>query len=81
VASGNGGTVVTLPAVVTVERDELGEVYVARCLAVEVASHGDSPQQALAMLREALELYFEDSPVPEVDTKPELVSVEVRVPA
>jgi predicted RNase H-like HicB family nuclease len=36
-------------------------------LAVEVASHGDSQEEPLANLREALELYFEDSPVPEVD--------------
>jgi predicted RNase H-like HicB family nuclease len=80
-ATGNGGQTVRLPAVVTVERDDLGEVYVARCLAVEVASHGDTQEQALANLREALELYFEDSPVPEVDVNPELASVDVRVPA
>ncbi|HZA81916.1 MAG TPA: type II toxin-antitoxin system HicB family antitoxin [Actinomycetes bacterium] len=76
-----GGDVVTLPAVVTLERDGHGDVYVARCLAVEVASHGDTPEQALAMLREALELYFEDCPVPEVDAHPELATVEVRIPA
>jgi hypothetical protein len=29
VATGNGGQVVTLPAVVTLERDDPGEVYVA----------------------------------------------------
>jgi predicted RNase H-like HicB family nuclease len=80
-ATGNGGRVVRLPVVVTLERDDLGEVYVARCLAVEVASHGDTHEQALANLREALELYFEDSPVPEVDANPELASVDVRVPA
>jgi hypothetical protein len=33
------------------------------------------------MLREALELYFEDCPVPEVDAHPELATVEVRIPA
>ena len=52
-----------------------------RCLAVEVASHGDTQEEALANLREALELYFEDSPVPEVDVNPELASVDVRIPA
>jgi predicted RNase H-like HicB family nuclease len=57
-----GGQTVRLPAVVTLERDDLGDVYVARCLAVEVASHGDTQQEALANFREALELYFEDSP-------------------
>ena len=80
-ATGNGGQTVRLPAVVTVERYDLGEVYVARCLAVEVTSHGDTQEQALANLREALELYFEDSPVPEVDVNPELASVDVRIPA
>ena len=80
-ATGNGGQTVRLPVVVTVERDDLGEVYVARCLAVEVASHCDTQEQALANLRDALELYFEDSPVPEVDVNPELASVDVRIPA
>jgi predicted RNase H-like HicB family nuclease len=80
-ATGNGGQTVRLPAVVTLERDDLGEVYVARCLAVEVASHGDTHEQALANLREALELYFENSPVPEVDVNPELATVDVRIPA
>lgn len=79
--NGGRGHVVTLPAVVTLEHDELGDVYVARCLAVEVTSHGDTPEQALAMLREALELYFEDTPVPETGAEPELTSVDVRVPA
>ena len=51
-ATGNGGQTVRLPVVVTVERDDLGEVYVARCLAVEVASHGHTQEQALANLRE-----------------------------
>jgi predicted RNase H-like HicB family nuclease len=80
-ATGRGGQTVRLPAVVTLERDDLGPVYVARCLTVEVASHGDTHDQALANLREALELYFEDSPVPNVDVSPELASVDVRIPA
>ena len=79
--TGNGDQIVRLPAVVTVEHDDLGEIYVARCLAVEVASHGDTHEEALANLREALELYFEDSPVPEMDANPELALVDVRIPA
>jgi predicted RNase H-like HicB family nuclease len=43
-----------------------GEWYVSRCLQVEVASQGRTIEEALANLREALELYFEDEPVPEV---------------
>ena len=35
--------------------------YVARCLEVEVASQGKSVEEALANLKEALELYFEDA--------------------
>ncbi len=34
--------------------------FVARCLDVEVVSEGDTKEEAVANLREALELYFED---------------------
>ena len=34
--------------------------FVARCLDVEVTSEGDTGQEAVANLQEALELYFED---------------------
>jgi predicted RNase H-like HicB family nuclease len=34
--------------------------FVARCLDVEVTSEGDTKEGAVANLREALELYFED---------------------
>ena len=34
--------------------------FVARCLDVNVASEGDTEPEAIANLREALELYFED---------------------
>jgi predicted RNase H-like HicB family nuclease len=34
--------------------------FVAQCLDVNVASDGDTEQEALANVREALELYFED---------------------
>ncbi|WP_031515824.1 type II toxin-antitoxin system HicB family antitoxin [Streptomyces sp. NRRL F-5123] len=55
-----------------------GEWYVARCLQVEVTSQGDSVEDALDNLREALELYFEDAPAPEV-TDVITAPVEVRV--
>ena len=51
--------------------------YVARCLEVEVASQGETVEEALANLREALELYFEDAPVPEPGEPPIIASVEV----
>ena len=43
-----------------------GKYYVAQCLSVDVASFGDSEPDAIAKLREALELYFEDAPEPAV---------------
>jgi predicted RNase H-like HicB family nuclease len=39
--------------------------YVARCLEVEVTSQGETVETALANLKEALELYFEDEALPE----------------
>ncbi len=41
-----------------------GRWYVAQCLDVEVASQGETIESALVNLHEALELYFEDEPVP-----------------
>ncbi|MFE6101059.1 type II toxin-antitoxin system HicB family antitoxin [Streptomyces laurentii] len=43
-----------------------GEWYVARCLQAEVTSQGETIEESLVNLREALELYFEDAPAPEV---------------
>jgi predicted RNase H-like HicB family nuclease len=39
---------------------------VAQALNVEVSSFGDTPDEARSAIREALELYFEDSPDIEV---------------
>jgi predicted RNase H-like HicB family nuclease len=47
--------------------------YVARCLEVEVTSQGKTVEEALANLREALELYFEDRPLP-VGTEPPIIA-------
>ena len=41
-------------------------LYVARCLEVEVTSQGETIEHAMANLKEALELYFEDEPLPDV---------------
>jgi predicted RNase H-like HicB family nuclease len=38
--------------------------YVARCLDVDVVSQGQTVDEALANLKEALELYFEDETLP-----------------
>jgi len=50
---------------VVVFRDAGG--FVAQCLNVDVASEGDTEQEALDNLREALELYFDDEPMPKVN--------------
>ena len=47
--------------------------YVARALEVEVTSQGHSIDEALANLREALELYFEDEALPE-DIEPPIIA-------
>ncbi|HYT26355.1 MAG TPA: type II toxin-antitoxin system HicB family antitoxin [Actinomycetota bacterium] len=49
-----------LTAVVTPDEDW----FMARCLEVPVTSQGPTREAALANLREALELYLEDEPVP-----------------
>lgn len=54
-----------------------GEWHVARCLEVEVASQGHTVDQALASLREALELYFEDEALPEGLEPPIIATVEL----
>ncbi len=51
--------------------------YVARCLEVEVASQGENVEEALANLKEALELYFEDMPLPEGVEPPVIATVEL----
>lgn len=45
------------PFAATVWRE--GNWYVSQCLEVDVASQGESEEEALANLKEALELYFE----------------------
>ena len=51
--------------------------YVARCLEVEVASQGATVDEALANLKEALELYFEDTPLPDGVAAPIITTVEI----
>ena len=41
-----------------------GEQWVATALNVEVSSFGDTPADARAAIKEALELYFEDEEAP-----------------
>lgn len=52
--------------------------FVAQCLEVDVASQGRTQSQALANLREALELYFEP---PRSSETPQLLVIEVEIGA
>jgi predicted RNase H-like HicB family nuclease len=52
------------------------DLFVAQCLEVDVASQGESEAEALANLREALELYFEP-PAPTLTPHVRTVEAEV----
>lgn len=41
-----------------------GDSYISQCLDVDVSSFGKTKKEALAMLQDALKLYFEDMPFP-----------------
>lgn len=53
---------VDLPSVTWKE----GDYYISQCLAVDVSSFGKSKKEALDNLQDALELYFEDMPLPKL---------------
>jgi predicted RNase H-like HicB family nuclease len=55
-----------------------GEYYVAQCREVDVASQGESEEEALANLCEALELYFEP---PVANIAPSIYTIEIEVKA
>jgi predicted RNase H-like HicB family nuclease len=57
------GTIGSMEFTAAITHDD--DWYVARCLEVEVTSQGESVDEALANLKEALELYFEDEALPE----------------
>lgn len=55
-----------------------GDWYVAQCLELDVASQGETEAEALANLKEALELYFEP---PKATRPPQVRLIEVEVGA
>ena len=55
-----------------------GDWYVSQCLDVDVASQGKSEEEALANLKEALELYFEP---PHATRPPKVRTIEVEIRA
>lgn len=56
-----------------------GDWYVARCLEVEVASQGETFEEARSNLVEALELFFEDDAGHDVAESPIIVPLDVAV--
>ncbi len=54
------------------------DLYVAQCLEVDVASQGESEDEALQNLREALELHFEP---PHATIAPLVKTIKVEVGA
>ena len=55
-----------------------GEWYVAQALEIDIATQGESTEEALENLREALELHFEE-PVSTVFPQIHKIPVKVRV--
>jgi predicted RNase H-like HicB family nuclease len=53
--------------------------YIAQCVEVDVASQGETESEALANLREALELHFEE-PTPTSAPITRKIEVEIGAP-
>jgi predicted RNase H-like HicB family nuclease len=68
-----------LTAVVTRE----GDWYVARCLEIEAVSQGETVEQALANLRDVVEVYLEEEGTPPSSgqASPLVTSFDVPIPA
>jgi predicted RNase H-like HicB family nuclease len=62
------------PFAATIWRE--GDWFVSQCLEVDIASQGQTEEEALANLREALELHFEP---PHATRPPALRTVEVEL--
>lgn len=72
-----GSRQLSLTVVVSREDDR----YVAQCLEVDVSSFGNTHEEALAMVTEALELWFEDAPIPDQLTRPIVTTVDLHLSA
>jgi predicted RNase H-like HicB family nuclease len=55
-----------------------GDWYVSQCLEIDVASQGETEEEALSNLKEALELHLEP---PNATRPPKLRTIEVEVGA
>jgi predicted RNase H-like HicB family nuclease len=55
-----------------------GDLYIAQCLEIDVASQGESEEESLLNLQEALELYFEE---PTSTFRSQLHQIQVNIHA
>ena len=57
-----------------------GKYYVAQCLNIDVSSFGESKEEALNNLDEALNLYFEDVKYEDIQKveNPEIISISLK---
>ena len=69
-------TVMIRPFAASVWRE--GDWYVSQCLEIDVASQGETEEEALGTLKEALELHFEP---PQATRPPKVRTIEVEVGA
>lgn len=75
--SGSVDHTITLTASLTPEEGG----YVARCLELPVVTEGDTVEEAVAMLREAVELYLDGEPLSIRPAHPVITEFDVTVPA
>ena len=64
------------PFTATVWKD--GNWFVSQCLELDIASQGETEEEAIANLKEALELHFEP---PQATRPPKIRTIEVEVGA
>ena len=57
------------------------EFFVSQCLNVDVSSFGDTREEAVTNLKEAVELYFEDAPADSWQPVEEVLVGETEVHA
>ena len=67
------GTITFMKFTVAVTHE--GDLFVAKCLDVDVVSQGTNFEEAVANLEEALALYFEDEKLPESLEPPVITTV------
>ncbi len=58
-----------------------GDAFVSQCLNVDIASYGETVEEAAGSLKEAVELYFEDVPETEVSKMLSAVQTDISLPS